>query len=111
MSQWLSPSDLRNKLLNDILQQQKDIRQALMLMNNSLTILNDQIYSMRGDQEEYKDEICSAITLMGIKSHTSSICDDIDHPAVGFTEDNRKVFKSEGSTQTSNDYEGATRDK
>jgi hypothetical protein len=112
MSHWLSPSDLRNKLLHDIVQQQKETDMVLKDMMKALTILNEQIYSMRGEQDEHKDELCCAITMLGIKSPNSSeYNDDIDHPAVGFTPDNRKVSTSEGFTQTRDDYEGATRDK
>ena len=50
--------------------------------------------------------------MLGIKSPNSSeYNDDLDHPAVGFTPDNRKVSTSEGFTQTRDDYEGATRDE
>ena len=44
----------------------------------------------------------------GYKSPNSSeYNDDLDHPAVGFTPDNRKVSII-GFTQTRDDYEGAT---
>lgn len=116
MSEWMSADDRRNELLIDILNKQQNM---LNIMNDflekntkALTLLNDQIYMMRRDQEEYKEEICSAITMLGIKSPNSSeYMDDVDQPAVGFTTDNRKVSTSEGFTQTSNDYEGAVRDE
>lgn len=116
MSEWMSADDRRNKLLFDILKQQQQTNMLLteILQKNTkaLTVLNDQIYMMRRDQEEYKEEICSAITMLGIKSPNSSeYMDDVDHPAVGFTPDNRKVSTSERFSQTTNDYEGATRDE
>ena len=116
MSQWMSADDRRNKLLYDILKHQQQtnliITEILEKNTKALTALNDQIYMMRRDHEEYKEEICSAITMLGIKSPNSSICEHvIDHPAVGFTPDNRKVSTSEGFSQTTNDYEGATRDE
>ncbi len=116
MSQWMSADDHRNKLLYDILKQQQQthllITEILERNIKALMALNDQIYMMRREQEEYKEEICSAITMLGIKSPNSSICEHvIDHPAVGFTPDNRKVSTSEGFSQTTNDYEGATRDE
>ena len=116
MSQWMSADDMRNKLLVDILKQQQQtnliITEILEKNTKALTALNDQVYMMRREQEEYKEEICSAITMLGIKSPNSSICEHvIDHPAVGFTPDNRKVSTSEGFSQTTNDYEGATRDE
>jgi len=116
MSQWMSSDDMRNKLLVDILKQQQQthilITEILERNIKALMALNDQVYMMRREQEEYKEEICSAITMLGIKSPNSSICEHvIDHPAVGFTPDNRKVSTSEGFSQTTNDYEGATRDE
>ena len=116
MSEWMSADDRRNKLLYDILKQQQQtnliITEILEKNTKALTVLNDQIYMMRRDQEEYKEEICSAITMLGIKSPNSSeYMDDVDQPAVGFTTDNRKVSTSEGFTQTSNDHEGAVRDE
>ena len=116
MSQWMSADDHRNKLLYDILKQQQQthllITEILERNIKALMALNDQIYMMRREQEEYKEEICGAITMLGIKSPNSSICEHvIDHPAVGFTPDNRKVSTSEGFSQTTNDYEGATRDE
>ena len=116
MSQWMSSDDRRNKLLYDILKQQQQtnllLTEILEKNTKALTALNDQIYMMRRDHEEYKEEICHALTMLGIKSPNSSICEHvIDHPAVGFTTDNRKVSTSEGFSQTTNDYEGATRDE
>ena len=116
MSQWMSADDHRNKLLYDILKQQQQthllITEILERNIKALMALNDQIYMMRREQEEYKEEICGAITMLGIKSPNSSICEHvIDHPAVGFTSDNRKVSTSERFSQTTNDYEGATRDE
>ena len=116
MSQWMSPDDRRNKLLCDILKQQQQtnliITEILEKNTKALTVLNDQLYMMRRDHEEYKEEICSALTMLGIKSPNSSeYMDDVEHPAVGFTTDNRKVSTSEGFTQTRDDYEGATRDE
>lgn len=112
MTQWLSTDDLRNKLLHDILKQQKETHVVFNDMMKALTIVNDQLYNMRREQEEYKEEICHALTMLGIKSPNSSeYNDDLDHPAVGFTPDNRKVSTSEGFTQTRDDYEGATRDE
>ena len=116
MSQWMSTDDMRNKLLVDILKQHQQTNQIIteILEHNTkaLTALNDQIYMMRRDHDEYKEEICHALTMLGIKSPNSSEYNDgVDNPAVGFTPDNRKVSTSEGFSQTTNDYEGATRDE
>ena len=109
MSQWLSPGDLRNKLLEDICRQQKETQNTLLLIHKSLSVLNDQIMNMRRENEEYKDEVCSAITMLGIKSPSSSEYEDvIDHPAVGLTADNRKVSTSYRFPQTRVNHEGAT---
>lgn len=116
MSEWMSADDRRNKILYDILKQQQQTNLLLTQMfeknTRALTVINDQIYMMRRDHEDHKEEICSAITMLGIKSPNSSeYMDDVDQPAVGFTTDYRKISTSEGFTQTSNDYEGAVRDE
>ena len=56
MTQWLSTDDLRNKLLHDILKQQKETHVVFNDMMKALTIVNDQLYNMRREQEEYKEE-------------------------------------------------------
>ena len=121
MSQWMSADDMRNKLLVDLLKQFQQtnvlLTEILEYNTKALTALNDQIYMMRRDHDEYKEEICHSLTMLGIKSPNSSEYDDgvnggvIDNPAVGFTQDNRKVSTSEGFSQTTNDYEGAVRDE
>lgn len=116
MSEWMSADDRRNKILFDILNKQQNmlniINEFLEKNTRALTLLNDQLYMMRREHEEHKEEICSAITMLGIKSPNSSeYMDDVDQPAVGFTTDHRKFSTSEGFTQTPNDYEGAVRDE
>lgn len=112
MSEWMSADDRRNKILCEILKQQQLITGILEKNTRALTVINDQIYMMRRDHEEHKEEICSAITMLGIKSPNSSeYMDDVDQPAVGFTTYHRKISTSDGFTQTSNDYEGAVRDE
>ncbi len=116
MSQWMSSGDVTIQILVDILKQHQQTNQIIteILETNTkaLTALNDQLYMMRRDHEEYKEEICHALTMLGIKSPNSSEYNDgVDNPAVGFTPDNRKVSTSEGFSQTTNDYEGAIRDE
>ena len=75
MTQWLSTDDLRNKLLHDILKQQKETHVVFNDMMKALTIVNDQLYNMRREHEEYKEEICHALTMF------ACYCDSLAHAA------------------------------